>query len=121
VFKKIKKREGRIVHIDSSKITTAIAGAGKATGAFGDKEAENLTLRVLSLAHQLHISPIPEVEEVQDMVERILLDSPFHRSAKAYIIYREQHTKISPGTNRQFFLHIARESSRRPGGNIIQC
>jgi len=86
VFKKIKKREGRIVHIDSSKITTAIAGAGKATGEFRDREAENLTLRVLSLAHELHIGPIPEVEEVQDMVERILLDSPFYRSTKADIL-----------------------------------
>jgi len=86
VFKKIKKGDGTIVDFDSSKITTAIAGAGKATAEFGNKEAENLTLRVLSLAHGLHIGPIPEVEEVQDMVERILLDSPFYRSAKAYIL-----------------------------------
>ena len=70
MFKKIKKRERTIVDFDSSKITAAIVGAGKATGEFGDKEAENLTLRVLSLAHELHIGPIPEVEKVQDMLQR---------------------------------------------------
>jgi len=94
VSKEIKKRDATIVDFDSSKITAAIASAGKATGEFGDQEAENLTLRVLRLAHELHIGPIPEVEEVQNIVERILLDSPFYRSVKAYIIYREQHTKI---------------------------
>ncbi len=69
MFKKIKKREGTIVDFDSSKITTAIASAGKATGEFGDKVAENLTLRVLRLAHELHIGPIPKVEEIQDMLQ----------------------------------------------------
>ena len=70
MFKKIKKRDGTIVDFDSSKITAAIASAGKATGEFGDKEAENLTLRVLSLAHELHIGTIPEVEVIQDMLQR---------------------------------------------------
>ena len=70
MFKKIKKRDGTIVDFDSSKITTAIASAGKATGEFGNQEAENLTFRVLSLAHELHIGPIPEVEVIQDMLQR---------------------------------------------------
>ncbi|MBU1584087.1 MAG: ribonucleoside triphosphate reductase, partial [Proteobacteria bacterium] len=37
---------------------------------------------------------IPEVEEIQDIVERVLLDSPYYKTAKAYIIYREQHNQI---------------------------
>ena len=94
MFDTIKKRNGRIVKFDSSKITAAVAKAGKATGEFGDKEAKNLTLRVLTLAHEMPMSYPPEVEEIQDIVERVLLDSPFHKTAKAYILYREQHAQI---------------------------
>jgi anaerobic ribonucleoside-triphosphate reductase len=94
VFEQIKKRDGRIVDFDSSKITTAIAQAGKATGEFEDREAKKLTLRALTLSHELRLGPIPEVEEIQDIVERVLLDSPFYKTAKAYILYREQHAQI---------------------------
>jgi ribonucleoside-triphosphate reductase len=94
VFEKIEKRDHRVVEFDSSKITAAIAKAGTATGEFGDREAKKLTLRVLTLAHDLRLSAVPKVEEVQDIVERVLLDSPFYRTAKAYILYREQHAQI---------------------------
>jgi len=100
VFEKIKKRDGRILDFDSSKITAAIANAGKATAEFDDREARKLTLRVLTLAHELQLGPIPEVEEIQDIVERVLLDSPFYKSAKAYILYREQHAQIRSITTR---------------------
>ena len=94
VIKKIKKRNGSVVEFDSSKITAAIANAGHATGEFGEREARKLTLRVLTLAHEIHLGPVPEVEEIQDIVERVLLDSVFYKTAKAYIIYREQHAQI---------------------------
>ncbi len=94
MFEQIKKRDGRIVEFDSSKITAAIAKAGKASGDFGDRETRKLTLRVLTLAHELRLGPQPEVEEIQDIVEHVLLDSPYHATAKAYIIYREQHAQI---------------------------
>jgi len=94
LFQEIKKRDERIVQFDLPKITKAIAKAGKATGEFGEREAKKLTLRVLTLAHEMSIGNIPEVEEIQDIVERVLLDSPFHKTAKAYILYREQHAQI---------------------------
>jgi len=94
VFDQIKKRDGRIVEFDSSKITNAIAHAGKVTGEFGEREARKLTMRVLTLAHELRLDPLPDVEEVQDIVERVILDSPFYKTAKAYILYREQHAQI---------------------------
>ena len=100
MFKKIKKRDGRIVEFDSSKITAAIAGAGKATGEFEEIEARKLTLRVLTLAHEIRLGPVPEVEEIQDIVERVLLDSPYYKTAKSYIIYREQHAQIRNITTR---------------------
>ena len=94
VIEKIKKRNGSVVEFNSSKITAAIAKAGQAAGEFEEREARKLTLRVLTLAHEMHLGPVPEVEEVQDIVERVLLDSVFYKTAKAYIIYRAQHAQI---------------------------
>ncbi len=94
MFEEIRKRNSSVVTFDASKITSAIARAGEATGELGVREAKKLTLRVLTLAHELRIGPVPEVEEIQDIVERVLLDSPFYRTAKAYILYREQHAQI---------------------------
>lgn len=94
MFEEIKKRDGRTAKFDSSKITMAVAKAGKATGEFREKEAKKMTLRILTLAHEMCLDSIPEVEEIQDIVERVLLDSPYFKTAKAYILYREQHAQI---------------------------
>ncbi|MBI9077994.1 MAG: ribonucleoside triphosphate reductase [Desulfatibacillum sp.] len=94
MFEQIKKRDGRIVPFDATKITYAITQAGKVTGEFTERDAKKLTLRVITLAHELRLGAVPEVEEVQDIVERVLLDSPYYRSAKSYILYREQHAQI---------------------------
>ncbi len=93
MFEAIKKRDGRQAEFDASKITKAISLAGKATGEFDEREARRLMLRVLTLAHEV-CGPVPEVEDIQDIVERVLLDSPFHKTAKAYILYREQHSQL---------------------------
>jgi ribonucleoside-triphosphate reductase len=94
LFEKIRKRDNRVVEFDPSKITNAIKKAGEATGEFTEKEAKKLTLRVLSLAHEMRLGPDPYVEDIQDIVERVLLDSPYYKTVKAYIIYREQHSQI---------------------------
>ena len=82
IFKKINKRNGSVVNFDSAKITAAIAKAGQATGEFDEREARKLTLRVLTLAHEMHLGPVPEVEEIQDIVERVLLDSVFLQNSQ---------------------------------------
>ena len=94
MFEQIKKRDGRIAAFDSSKITNALIKAGDATGEFNGRDAKKMTMRVLTLARDLQLGPVPEVEDIQDIVERVLLDSPFYKTAKAYIIYREQHNQI---------------------------
>jgi len=94
MFQKIAKRDGEVANFDSKKITSAIAKAGKATGEFRKKKAIRLTKKVLAWAHEIGVGPIPKVEEIQDVVENVLLDSPFYKSAKAYILYREQHAQI---------------------------
>ncbi|MBF0467827.1 MAG: ribonucleoside triphosphate reductase [Desulfamplus sp.] len=101
MFEKIKKRDGRVADFDSSKITDAIAKAGKASGEFDEREAKKLTLKVMTLARDLRLGICPDVEEIQDIVERVLLDSPFYKTAKAYIIYREQHNQIRKITIRE--------------------
>ncbi|MFW5937216.1 MAG: ribonucleoside triphosphate reductase [Desulfosalsimonas sp.] len=100
MFTHIKKRNGRVVQFDASKITAAIAKAGNATGEFDEQMAKKLMLRVLTLAHEVQLTSPPEVEEIQDIVERVLIESPFHKSAKAYILYREQHAQIRNITTR---------------------
>ncbi|MBR9985975.1 MAG: hypothetical protein KFF68_08700, partial [Desulfosarcina sp.] len=64
MIKQIKKRDGRIVEFAPSKITAAIAKAGHASGEFGERDAKKMTLRVLTLAHELRMGSTPEVEEI---------------------------------------------------------
>ncbi|HNT52111.1 MAG TPA: ribonucleoside triphosphate reductase, partial [Candidatus Syntrophosphaera sp.] len=94
MFSKIRKRNGNIVAFDKQKIVRAIAKAGEATSEFDAAMAEVLTLRVMNLAIQIISEEIPEVERIQDIVEEVLLASPYKKSAKAYIIYRDQHARI---------------------------
>lgn len=94
MFKNIIKRDGRIVPFDPEKITIAIAKAGKATVEFDYETARRLTIKVLLLAEELIRDRDPHVEEIQDIVEEILLSSPYRKTAKAYIIYRDQHARM---------------------------
>ena len=88
------KRNGQIEDFDSQNITIALMKAGKATGEFEAGVAEKLTMRVLNILQQMMGGSIPTVEKVQDVVEEVLLTSPYRTTAKSYIIYREQHAQI---------------------------
>jgi ribonucleoside-triphosphate reductase len=100
MFTKVEKRDGTIVPFEAQKITNAIAKAGKATEEFEEKVAQRLTVRVLDLAQQVTGEKIPTVEEIQDIVEEVLLSSTYRKTAKAYIIYRDQHAKMREITNK---------------------
>lgn len=97
---KIKKRDGRLVKFNAEKITNAIHKAGVATGEFDLAVAKKLTIRVLNLAEELYDSKITTVEEIQDIVEEVLLSSPYRRTAKSYIIYRDQHARLREVTDK---------------------
>jgi ribonucleoside-triphosphate reductase len=90
----IVKRDGRRVPFDAGKISQAILKAGRATGEFDEQTAHRLTIRVLTLAQTLSPDGLPSVEAIQDLVEEVLLASPFKKTAKAYILYRDQHARI---------------------------
>ncbi|GAG14436.1 unnamed protein product, partial [marine sediment metagenome] len=100
MFTEIEKRDGNKVAFKAEKITSAIAKAGEATGEFDEKVAKRLTIKVLNLSQQVIGDKIPTVEEVQDIVEEILLSSTYRKTAKAYIIYREQHARIREITDK---------------------
>lgn len=97
---KIKKRDGRLVKFNAEKITNAINKAGMATEEFDLTVAKKLTIRVLNLAEELFDNKIMTVEEIQDIVEEVLLSSPYRRTAKSYIIYRDQHARLREITNK---------------------
>ncbi len=97
---KVIKRNGREETFNPHKIRAAIAKAGEATGEFDEIVARKLTLRVLVVLHQLEKETPPTVEEIQDIVEDVLLTSPYRRTAKAYILYREQHSQIREIANK---------------------
>ncbi len=97
---KIRKRDGRYVKFNTDKITNAIEKAGVATGEFDEKKARSLTIRVLNLAEKVFGDKIMGVEDVQDIVEEVLLSSPYRKTAKAYIIYRDQHARLREIANK---------------------
>ncbi|HOD54364.1 MAG TPA: ribonucleoside triphosphate reductase, partial [Candidatus Cloacimonadota bacterium] len=94
MFNSILKRNMQTVPFDIEKISNAIAKAGKATGEFDQDIAKKLSFRVLNLAEQVIKSDTATVEEIQDIVEEVLIASPYKKTAKAYILYRDQHAKI---------------------------
>lgn len=93
MYTKIRKRDGRFASFDASKITEALAKAGDASGEFDKDMAHRLMLKVISIAQDT-IPDVPTVEEIQDIVEEVLLSSPYRKTAKAYVLYRDQHAKI---------------------------
>lgn len=94
MFQYIMKRNQETVPFDSQKIINAILRAGSVTQEFNEEIAEKLTIRVLNLALEVIKDPIPSVEQIQDLVEDVLLASPYKKTAKSYILYRDQHAKI---------------------------
>ncbi|MBF0479388.1 MAG: ribonucleoside triphosphate reductase [Candidatus Omnitrophica bacterium] len=100
MFKTIVKRNSAQVPFDSKKINHALVKAGKASGEFGEDVAQKLTFRVLNIAQQMFGERVPTVEEIQDIVEEVLLTSPYRKTAKGYIIYRDQHAQIREITSR---------------------
>lgn len=92
---KVIKRSGNVVALDPKKITSAVAKAFSATGEGSLKDAKKVSDKVIQLLNKNYKKGyIPEIEEIQDLVERVLMILDFEETAKAYILYREQHRKI---------------------------
>lgn len=94
MFTKVMKRDGREVSFDESKITEAIFMAAKAVGGADKQLAIELTLDVLKYLKKMYNGRNFSVEEIQDAVEKILIEKGHAKTAKAYIIYRNKRTRI---------------------------
>lgn len=94
MFTQIRKRDDRVVPFNESKITDAIFSAAKAVGGGDRQTAMELTLEVLKLLKQKYNGAVFGVEDVQDAVEKVLIETGHAKTAKAYILYREQRSRI---------------------------
>ena len=93
-IEKLKKRDGRVVEFDKEKIAAAIAKAFEATYKPGQEEmARSLAEEVLSIL-EVEGAAAPEVEHIQDIVEKVLMDKGYIQTAKAYILYRNERSRV---------------------------
>lgn len=93
--RKVVKRSGDVVAFDPKKITKAVGKSLAATGEGNLKDARRVGDKVVQLLNKNYKKgSVPEIEEIQDLVERVLMVLDFEETAKAYILYREQHRKI---------------------------
>jgi len=92
---KIQKRDGRIVDFDQTKITDAVFKALTAANQGDGKKAKRLSDRVVQILNRrFKKEEVPQVEQIQDIVEEILILEGLVETAKVYILYREQRRKI---------------------------
>ncbi len=90
IFQNVRKRDGSQVAFDRSKISNAIYLAAKAVGGDDRTLAEKLADEVVLFLYTLKGDRVPEVEEIQDAVEKVLIENGHARTAKGYILYRKQ-------------------------------
>ena len=87
-------RSGQRVPFDAERIRAALASAGQASGEYGAEEAALLTAQVTKvLIHRFH-GEAPTVEQIQDVAEQTLIAANHLATARAYIVYREQHATL---------------------------
>jgi len=94
MIKSIRKREGNIVGFEAKKIKKAVLSAMSAIGKKDCIAAEKITNRTIDILTEKYAYGIPQIEEVQDIVEEELINEGLVKVAKAYILYREKRRKI---------------------------
>jgi len=90
MLEKIRKRNGSVENFMPEKITSAIFKAAVACGGNDFDTARRLSEQVVELAEKKYSNQIPDVEQIQDLVEYVLIENGHAQTAKAYILYREK-------------------------------
>jgi anaerobic ribonucleoside-triphosphate reductase len=94
-MKYVRKRDGRLDEFDSKRISSAIWKAASAVGGRDKATADRLSEQVVAeLEARFGCEGVPTVEEIQDLVEKTLIEAGHARTAKAYILYRKQHQDL---------------------------
>jgi len=90
---RIRKRDGTVVGFDQGKITAAIFKAAQSVGGKDRRSAQLLSDNVVKELEKLNITA-PSVEEIQDTVEKVLIENGHASTAKAYILYRQERAAV---------------------------
>ncbi|HDJ04417.1 MAG TPA: ribonucleoside triphosphate reductase, partial [Candidatus Bathyarchaeota archaeon] len=94
-MKYVRKRDGRLAPFDGERIVNAIWKAMKAVGEGDRSLAEKLGAQTINqLKQRFGEDGVPTVEEIQDVVEKVLIENSLVKVAKAYILYRKQHQDL---------------------------
>lgn len=120
---KIKKRNGSVVDFDRGRIETAMQKAFAAVGVnTGDNFFPILTDDIVEIVESRFAERVPSVEDVQDIVEKIIAQRGYFEVARVYIIYRYEHTKKRVEEQREFFEKIEKNdlSVTKRGGKSEQ-
>ncbi len=93
---KLVKRDGRIADFDASRIESAIFKAAKAVGGTDRERAKKLADEVMEQVNKKFLGKkdLPTVEDIQDIVEKVLIENGHAKTAKAYIIYRQERAEL---------------------------
>jgi ribonucleoside-triphosphate reductase len=89
----VRKRDGRVVSFDGSKIADAIFKAAEAVGGTDRELADELAAAVTEFVNRSFQDSIPTIEDIQDLVEKTLIETGHAKTAKAYILYRDRRTQ----------------------------
>ena len=91
---KVSKRDGSLVVFNKEKISGAIFNAAYAVGGSDKDRADHLADIVVKKVNEKYGDEVPTVEDIQDLVERVLIEEHHIKTAKAYILYREKKTRL---------------------------
>lgn len=94
VIRSVLKRDGHLVPFDGDRILFAVERAGQATGEYTSAVALELTGSVFRSLGETYPDLPPDVEQIQDIVERVLNDAGYTETFRAYAIYRESHKRL---------------------------
>ncbi len=94
MVKKVRKRDGRVVKFDKEKIIKAIWKAVRSVGGKNKKRARELGNIITKKINKVFEDRIPQVEDIQDIVEKVLIEEGHAKTAKAYILYRKSHQDL---------------------------
>ncbi len=93
VVEQVQKRSGEVVSFDKAKITSAIFNAAQSVGGTDINQAKMITENVMNVLDQKYHNKVPTVEDIQDIIEKILIETGHAKTAKAFILYRADREK----------------------------
>ena len=93
-IRQIVKRDGRLVPFELDKISEAIFKAAQVLGGRDKQMSESLAQDVQTYLLEVCHNTIPTVEQIQDAVEKVLIEAGHARTAKEYILYRAERTRV---------------------------